>query len=69
MDSAIPGKPFVQNDMRVRDEPLTMDVTIQGKAYMENEMEMRGEHWNYGLRNSWKIQPAEEHEGWVKSVK
>ena len=44
VDSATPGKPFVQNDMRVRDELLTMDVTVQGKAYVENEMEMRGEH-------------------------
>jgi len=34
----------VQNDIRVRDELLTMDVTVQGKAYLENEMEMRGEH-------------------------
>ena len=44
MDSATQGKPFVQNDKRVRDEPLTMDVAVQGKAYMENEMEMRGEY-------------------------
>ena len=44
MDSAIPGKPIVQNDTRVRDDPLTMDVAVQGKSYMENEMEMRSEH-------------------------
>jgi hypothetical protein len=44
VDSATPGKPFVQNDTRVRDDPLTMDVAVQGKAYMENEIEMRGEH-------------------------
>ena len=29
VDSATPGKPFVQNDMRVRDELLTMDVVVQ----------------------------------------
>ena len=30
VDSATPGKPFVQNDMRVRDELLTIDVAVQG---------------------------------------
>ena len=28
VDSETPGKPFVQNDKRVRDEPLTMDVAV-----------------------------------------
>ena len=44
VDSATPGKPFVQNDTRVRDELLTMDIAVQGKSYMENEMEMGSEH-------------------------
>ena len=30
VDSATPGKPFVQNDTRVRDELLTIDVAVQG---------------------------------------
>ena len=29
VDPATPGKPFVQNDTRVRDELLTMDVAVQ----------------------------------------
>jgi len=30
VDSATPGKPFVQNDKRVRDEFLKKDVAVQG---------------------------------------
>ena len=30
VDSATPGKPFVQNDIRVRDEFLKKDVAVQG---------------------------------------
>ncbi|MEC9230618.1 MAG: hypothetical protein VX716_09500 [SAR324 cluster bacterium] len=30
VDSATPGKPFVQNDTRVRDEFLKKDVAVQG---------------------------------------
>ena len=30
VDSATPGKPFVQNDIRVRDEFLKKDVVVQG---------------------------------------
>ena len=44
MDSATPGKPFVKNDIKVRDEPLTMDVIVQGKAYVLNETRVRGEY-------------------------
>ena len=61
VDSATPGKPFVKNDIKVRDEPLTMDVIVQGKAYVLNETRVRGEYWNYRIRNSWKIQTAEGH--------
>ena len=61
VDSATPGKPFVKNDIKVRDEPLSMDVIVQGKAYLLNETRVRGEYWNYGIRNSRKIQPEEGH--------
>ena len=44
MDSATPGKPFVQNDIRVRDLFLKKDVAVQGKAYMENETRVIGEY-------------------------
>ena len=34
---------------------------LQFKACVQNETKVRGEYWNYGLHNSWKIQPAEGH--------
>ena len=34
---------------------------LQFKAYVQNETRVIGEYWNCGLRNSWKIQPAEGH--------
>ena len=42
VDSATPGKPFVQNDIRVRDEFLK--GILQFKAYVQNETRVRGEY-------------------------
>ena len=56
----------MQNEKRVRDELLTIEVTVQGKTYVENEMEMRGKHWNYGVDESWETLPSERHKGELK---
>ena len=50
VDSATPGKPFVQNDIRVRDEPLTMDVAVQGQCAEWD----KGEKW---ALKKWIFQP------------